>query len=57
MEKREIPGYYLKITDYAQELLNHVQMDNTKATLTSWPERVRLIPENVFCLPCFRRDG
>ena len=25
VEKREIPGYYLKITDYAEELLDHVQ--------------------------------
>jgi leucyl-tRNA synthetase len=24
VEKREIPGYYLKITDYAEELLDHV---------------------------------
>ena len=46
VEKREIPGYYLKITDYAQELLDHVQMDNPKATLTGWPERVRLMQEN-----------
>ena len=46
VEKREIPGYYLKITDYAQELLDHVQVDNPKATLTGWPERVRLMQEN-----------
>ncbi len=46
VEKREIPGYYLKITDYAQELLDHVQMDNPKATLTGWPDRVRLMQEN-----------
>jgi leucyl-tRNA synthetase len=46
VEKREIPGYYLKITDYAQELLDHVQMGNDKATLTGWPERVRLMQEN-----------
>ena len=25
VEKREIPGYYLKITAYAEELLEHVQ--------------------------------
>ena len=25
VEKREIPGYYLKITQYADELLEHVQ--------------------------------
>ena len=46
VEKREIPGYYLKITDYAQELLDHVQMGNEKATLNGWPERVRLMQEN-----------
>ena len=41
VEKREIPGYYLKITDYAGELLDHVQ---TK--LPGWPERVKLMQEN-----------
>lgn len=41
VEKREIPGYYLKITDYAQELLEHVQ-DH----LPGWPERVKLMQEN-----------
>ncbi len=46
VEKREIPGYYLKITDYAQELLDHVQLGNDKATLNGWPERVRLMQEN-----------
>ncbi len=46
VEKREIPGYYLKITDYAQELLDHVQVGNDKATLHGWPERVRLMQEN-----------
>ena len=46
VEKREIPGYYLKITDYAQELLDHVQIGNPKATLTGWPDRVRLMQEN-----------
>ena len=46
VEKREIPGYYLKITDYAQELLDHVQLGNDKATLTGWPDRVRLMQEN-----------
>ncbi len=46
VEKREIPGYYLKITDYAQELLDHVQVGNDKATLSGWPERVRLMQEN-----------
>jgi leucyl-tRNA synthetase len=46
VEKREIPGYYLKITDYAQELLDHVQLGNEKATLKGWPDRVRLMQEN-----------
>jgi len=46
VEKREIPGYYLKITDYAQELLDHVQVGNDKATLTGWPDKVRLMQEN-----------
>lgn len=41
VEKREIPGYYLKITDYAEELLEHVQ-----TRLPGWPERVRLMQEN-----------
>ena len=46
VEKKEIPGYYLKITDYAQELLDHVQIGNPKALLSGWPERVRLMQEN-----------
>jgi leucyl-tRNA synthetase len=41
VEKREIPGYYLKITDYAAELLDHVQHH-----LPGWPERVKLMQEN-----------
>jgi leucyl-tRNA synthetase len=41
VQKREIPGYYLKITDYAQELLDHVQTG-----LPGWPERVKLMQEN-----------
>lgn len=41
VEKREIPGYYLKITDYAEELLGHVQHQ-----LPGWPERVKLMQEN-----------
>jgi leucyl-tRNA synthetase len=41
VEKREIPGYYLKITDYAEELLSHVQHG-----LAGWPERVKLMQEN-----------
>ncbi|MFZ9099015.1 MAG: leucine--tRNA ligase, partial [Burkholderiaceae bacterium] len=46
VEKREIPGYYLRITDYAQELLDHVQPDGEHATLDGWPARVRLMQEN-----------
>ncbi len=46
VEKREIPGYYLKITDYAQELLDHVQLGNPHATLNGWPDKVRLMQEN-----------
>ncbi|CAM3499378.1 leucine--tRNA ligase [Bordetella sputigena] len=41
VEKREIPGYYLRITDYAEELLEQV-----KTGLPGWPERVRLMQEN-----------
>ncbi len=41
VEKREIPGYYFKITDYADELLDH-----TLTKLPGWPERVRLMQEN-----------
>ena len=46
VEKREIPGYYLNITAYADELLNHVQIGNEKATLNGWPDKVRLMQEN-----------
>jgi leucyl-tRNA synthetase len=46
VEKREIPGYYLNITHYAQELLDHVQIGNDKATLNGWPDKVRLMQEN-----------
>ena len=42
VEKREIPGYYLKITDYAEELLGFVTGDK----LPGWPERVKLMQEN-----------
>ncbi len=46
VEKREIPGYYLNITSYADELLTHVQLGNEKATLNGWPDKVRLMQEN-----------
>jgi len=41
VEKREIPGYYLNITKYAEELL-----DCTLNKLPGWSDRVRLIQEN-----------
>jgi leucyl-tRNA synthetase len=46
VEKREIPGYYLKITDYAEELLSAVSNPEDKNYLSGWPERVRLMQEN-----------
>jgi leucyl-tRNA synthetase len=41
VEKREIPGYYLKITDYAAELLDQVENK-----LDGWPDRVRTMQSN-----------
>jgi leucyl-tRNA synthetase len=41
VEKREIPGYYLRITQYAEELL-----DGVVNRLDGWPERVRLMQAN-----------
>jgi leucyl-tRNA synthetase len=46
VEKREIPGYYLKITDYAQELLDAVSDPKSPQYLDGWPDRVRLMQEN-----------
>jgi hypothetical protein len=40
VEKREIPMYYLRITQYADELLAAL------ATLPGWPERVRTMQAN-----------
>ncbi len=40
VEKREIPGYYLAITQYAEELLSALD------TLPDWPERVRTMQAN-----------
>lgn len=40
VEKREIPMYYLKITAYADELLD------TLTTLPGWPERVKTMQVN-----------
>jgi leucyl-tRNA synthetase len=41
VEKREIPGYYLAITRYAEELLGQVKND-----LEGWPTQVRTMQEN-----------
>jgi leucyl-tRNA synthetase len=40
VEKREIPGYYLGITQYADELLGALD------TLPGWPERVKTMQAN-----------
>lgn len=40
VEKREIPMYYLRITDYADELLDSLEH------LPGWPERVRAMQAN-----------
>ncbi|PKO84885.1 MAG: leucine--tRNA ligase [Betaproteobacteria bacterium HGW-Betaproteobacteria-11] len=40
VEKREIPGYYLAITEYADELLAALD------TLPGWPERVKTMQAN-----------
>ncbi|HEY8857625.1 MAG TPA: leucine--tRNA ligase [Rugosibacter sp.] len=40
VEKREIPGYYLAITRYADELLSSLD------TLPGWPERVKTMQVN-----------
>jgi leucyl-tRNA synthetase len=40
VEKREIPMYYLRITDYAEELLAALD------SLPGWPERVRVMQAN-----------
>ena len=39
VEKREIPGYYLNITSYAEELLSGLDG-------LGWPERVKLMQQN-----------
>ena len=39
VEKRDIPMYYLRITDYAEELLN--DLDGL-----GWPERVKIMQQN-----------
>ncbi|MEO6929252.1 MAG: leucine--tRNA ligase, partial [Casimicrobiaceae bacterium] len=40
VEKREIPMYYLRITQYADELVDCL------ARMTGWPERVKLMQAN-----------
>ena len=40
VEKREIPMYYFRITDYAEELLRDLD------TLDGWPERVKTMQRN-----------
>src|SRR5881275_1901178 len=40
VERREIPMYYLRITDYADELLDNLER------MTGWPERVRAMQAN-----------
>jgi leucyl-tRNA synthetase len=40
IEKREIPMYYLRITDYSEELLAALDQ------LPGWPERVRIMQAN-----------
>src|SRR5512137_578012 len=59
VEKREIPGYYLRITDYAEELL--ASLDR----MPGWPERVKTMQANWigksqglrFAFPHDIRDG
>ncbi len=46
VEKREIPGYYLAITQYADELLAGVNDSTAPHYLEGWPERVRLMQEH-----------
>lgn len=46
VEKREIPGYYLAITKYADELLAGVNDSTVPHYLEGWPERVRLMQEH-----------
>ncbi|MES2993088.1 MAG: leucine--tRNA ligase [Pseudomonadota bacterium] len=46
VEKREIPGYYLAITQYADELLANVADPTAPGYLHGWPERVRLMQEH-----------
>ncbi len=40
VEKKQLMQWYLKITDYAEELINDLKI------LESWPDRVKLMQEN-----------
>ena len=40
VEKKKLKQWYLKITDYAEELINDLKI------LESWPERVKTMQEN-----------
>jgi leucyl-tRNA synthetase len=46
VERREIPGYYFAITQYADELLANVAEPASPHYLSGWPERVRLMQEH-----------
>jgi len=48
VEKREIPGYYLNITGYAQQLLDDLDK------LPGWPERVKTMQANWDWQKCGR---
>ncbi len=65
VQRREIPGYYLAITKYADELLSGVNDSTVPHYLDGWPERVRLMQEHWigksegvrFAFPHNIRDG
>jgi leucyl-tRNA synthetase len=65
VERREIPGYYFAITQYAEELLANVADPQNPHYLHGWPERVRLMQEHWigksegvrFAFPHEIRDG
>jgi leucyl-tRNA synthetase len=46
VEKREIPGYYLAITQYAEELLSAVTDHSDPNYLKGWPDQVRAMQAN-----------
>ena len=59
VERRKLSQWFLKITDFAEDLLDGLK------TLDDWPDKVRLMQENWigkskglgFCLPAGRADG